>query len=100
MDSIPHVLACDVGNTAIHLATVQGDTVSQMHTLRFGELANLSAELKTLWESIPDPKKLLACSVNPAGLKALEAAALEAIDAHVLVVGRDLPLPMKTALRW
>jgi type III pantothenate kinase len=98
MDSIPHVLACDVGNTAIHLATVQGDTVSEMRTLRLGELTGLSDELKTLWESIPDPKKILACSVNPSGLKALEAAALEAIDSPVLVVGRDLPLPMKTAL--
>ena len=28
MDEIPSVLACDIGNSAIHLAAVQGDQVS------------------------------------------------------------------------
>ena len=98
VNEIPSVLACDVGNTRIHFAHVQGDQVNPMHTLRVGELAGLGDELVELWATIPKPKKLVAGSVNPAALKALEAAAAEAIHERVLVIGRDLPLPIDTDL--
>jgi len=97
-NDMPTVLACDVGNTAIHIAAVKGDQVTPMRTVRVGELASLPALLAELWNQIAPPRKLAACSVNPAGLKALEAAAAEAINERVLVVGRDLPLPIDTAL--
>ncbi len=32
IETIPGVLACDVGNTAIHLAYVKGDEVTPMRT--------------------------------------------------------------------
>jgi len=51
-----------------------------------------------LWQPIEEPSKVVASSVNPAGLKALEAAAGESLSADVLVIGRDLPLPMETDL--
>jgi type III pantothenate kinase len=98
MDDIPNVLACDVGNSAVHFAHVQGDDVTDLHVVRVGELGLLGGELAGLWQQMPAPKKLVAASVNPAALKALEAAAAEALAEDVLVVGRDLPLPIETDL--
>ncbi|MFA6134325.1 MAG: type III pantothenate kinase [Phycisphaerae bacterium] len=93
-EQVPHVLACDVGNSAVHYAHVHGETVTPQQVFRLGELSNLGRDLAALWEQIPEPKKLVACSVNPAGLKALEAAAGESLGQPVLVVGRDLPRPI------
>jgi len=98
MNGIPHILACDVGNTAIHFAHVHGDEVTPVQSMRVGELSALGATLKELWGQMPQPKKLVAASVNAAGLNALEAAAADSLDQKVLVVGRDLPLPIQTDL--
>jgi type III pantothenate kinase len=97
-EQIPSVLACDVGNTAVHFAAVTGEDVGEVHTLRVGELAGLGAELAALWTQLPQPRELVACSVNEPALKALEAAAQESLAEPVLVIGRDLPLPMETDL--
>jgi type III pantothenate kinase len=97
IETIPGVLACDVGNTAIHLACVKGDQVTPMRSLLVSELSGLGATLAEMWREISPPRKVVACSVNPAALKALEAAAA-AIGEAVLVVGRDLPLPIDTNL--
>lgn len=99
-EQVPSVLACDVGNTAIRIAHVKGNTVAGMKRFRVGELGELGVALADLWDSMPLPKHMVACSVNPSALKALEAAAGENIHAAdgrgepVLVIGRDLPLPM------
>jgi type III pantothenate kinase len=98
IQTIPGVLACDVGNQAIHLAYVRADEVTPIRTVRVGELSGLGGVLAALWRDIPAPRKLVACSVNPAALKALEAAAAEAINEPVLVVGRDVPSPIDTNL--
>ncbi|MGA2266105.1 MAG: type III pantothenate kinase [Phycisphaerae bacterium] len=98
IETIPGVLACDVGNTAIHLACVKGDQVTPTRSLRVGELSGLGATLAEMWREISPPRKLVACSVNPAALRALEAAATATIGEAVLVVGRDLPLPIDTNL--
>ena len=92
---IPSVLACDVGNTAIHLAGVKGDDVSAVRTVPNDKLEGLAPVLEAMWKDLPAPKKLAACSVNPKALEALEAAARSA-GLAVLVVGRDLPLPIET----
>ena len=97
-EQVPHVLACDVGNSAIHFAYVHGDAVTEVQSLRVGELAGLGAAIAKVWQQIPDPKKLVACSVNAAGLKALEAAAMDAVRQPVLVIGRDVPPPIDTDL--
>jgi len=97
-EQVPHVLACDVGNSAIHFAWVHGETVTSMQSMRVGELAGLGAALANVWQQMPAPKTLAACSVNAAGLKALEAAAMDAARQSVRVVGRDLPLPIDTEL--
>jgi len=98
MTEIPNVLACDVGNSAVHLAYVKGGEVSQHRVVRVGRLRQLKRQLAEIWAQIPEPRKLVAASVNPAALNALEAAAAEAIAQDVLVVGRDLPLPIETDL--
>jgi type III pantothenate kinase len=95
---IPHVLACDVGNSGVRLARVQGEEVTPQQTLRVGELAGLKGKLAELWDEMAEPRAIVAASVNPPALKALEAAASEALHQDVLVVGRDLPLPIQTDL--
>jgi type III pantothenate kinase len=97
-DQIPHVLAFDVGNSSIHFAHVHGDEIHDVRQFRLGELAGMSGSIWRLWEQIPTPRVLAACSVNKAGLNALEAAAAETVDEGIKVVGRDLPLPMPTEL--
>lgn len=97
-ETIPNVLACDVGNTNIRLAWIEGPTVHEARTLRVGDLGSLGEVLSEVWAQIPAPRKLVAASVNAPALKALEAAAAEALDQPVLVVGRDLPLPIETDL--
>ena len=97
MDQIPSVLACDVGNSTVRLACVQGETIGPVQRLGAGELAGLSGALAELWRQMPQPKKLVAASVNPPAFRALEAAA-ESISEPVLVIGRDLPLPIETDL--
>ena len=98
IDQIPHVLACDVGNTAIHFAHVQGETVGDVHTFRLGETVGLGKALAELWEQIPTSRRIAAAGVTPAGLKTLEAAVAEAIDEPVLLIGRDLPRPIQAEL--
>jgi len=98
MTVIPHILACDVGNSAVHFAHVHGEKVAPEQSTRIGELNGLGAALAELWRQMPQGKKLVAASVNPPALKALEAAAADALNEKVLVIGRDLPLPIQTNL--
>ncbi len=98
LEQIPHVLACDCGNTRIRLAHIQGEEVQGIKTFQLGELADLGEAVAGLWNAMPTPKRIVASSVNPAALRALEAAALEATQEEVLVVGRDLPLPIDADL--
>ena len=98
IEHITDVLACDVGNARVHLARVRGDRVSGQQALPLDGLSGLSEALKALWRDMGEGRKVVACSVNPDGLKALEAAAADALDQQVLVVGRDLPLPIETNL--
>jgi len=96
---IPAVLACDVGNTSVHLACVRGQDVRSSVRIAKDELSGLGDALKAIWEG-PEMKqagKVVASSVDPASLEVLEAAA-EAIGQDVLLVGRDLPLPIETNL--
>lgn len=94
--TLPFVLACDVGNTSLTVARVQGEEVASPQKFRRDDLADLPRVLKKLWAETPDPKVLVAASVNARGLQALEAAASP--GRNVLLVGRDLPLPLETNL--
>ena len=96
---IPNVLACDCGNTTISLAWVASETVTEMRTFRLGELGELAAAVGNIWTQMPEPKRIVAASVNPTALRALEAAALKATAQDVLVVGKDIALPMATTAK-
>ncbi len=95
IDRIPSVLACDVGNTTIRFAHVGSGKVTGLQQFLIGNLTGLGETLKELWGKIPAPKKLVASSVNPAGLKVLEERADESLHEAVLVIGRDLRVPME-----
>ncbi len=97
-DSLPGVLACNCGNTCISFAYVQGETVTPMKRYRLGDLGDLGAAIARMWADIPEPKTIVAASVNAPALKALEAAVAESIQQDVLIVGCDLPLPIPTKL--
>ena len=97
-DAIPTVLAFDVGNSTIRLATVTGEEVGETFTVRVEELGSLAGHVKAIWASQAEPQRIVASSVNPSALKAVEATAAEALQQDVLLVGRDLPLPMETDL--
>ena len=95
---VPGVLALDVGNTAVHFAHVSGQTVTPVRCVALAEAAALEREIRDLWGSMPPPRKLAASSVNPGGLAVVEEAARRATGEALLVVGRDLPLPIETDL--
>lgn len=97
-NEIPSVLACDVGNSAVRFAHVKGEEVTPVQRQSVGGLKDLGAKLSNVWHQMPEARKIAACSVYPAGLKALEAAVEDALGQPVLVVGRDLPLPIETRL--
>ena len=95
---IPTILAFDVGNTTIRFACIKSDEVTEPGSCQLGELAGFSGKIKSLWDSIPEPKEIVACSVNASGTKALEAAVSEAVSENIRLVGRDIPLPIETDL--
>jgi type III pantothenate kinase len=97
-EEIPNVLCCDCGNTNISIAHVKGEKVTPKQMFRLGELQGLGEAISQLWTEMPSPKKIVAGSVNPSALKALEAAVAEVVEQDVLVVGRELPLPIETPL--
>ncbi|MDP6047061.1 MAG: type III pantothenate kinase [Phycisphaerae bacterium] len=96
--TIPCVLACDIGNTSVQIACVEGQKSSSLMSFPNDDLSGLADGLATAWSDMGSAGKIAACSVNPATLAALEAAATETIGQDVLVIGRDLPLPIETNL--
>ena len=89
------ILACDVGNSRIALGCVIDEKVSQAHCVTAAELDSLKDVLAEVWCACAEPRQIVACSVHPGHLSALESAAGE-LGERVLVVGRDLPLPIAT----
>ncbi len=96
--SIPGVLACDIGNTSVQIACLQGQESSSLMSFSNDDLSGLASGLAEVWSDMGSTGTVAACSVNPASLAALETASAEAIGQDVLVVGRDLPLPIETNL--
>ncbi len=94
-NELPSVLACDCGNSKIRLAYVQGKDVTDVQTHRLGDLGDLGKSIADIWTKMPSPKYIVASSVNQIALNALEAAAHQATGEDVMVIGRDLDLPME-----
>jgi len=95
---IPCVLACDIGNTSVQIACVHGTRSSARASFDNDDLSGLGDSLAALWREMGQSGKVAASSVNPEGLETLEAATREAIGQDVLVIGRDLPLPIETSV--
>jgi type III pantothenate kinase len=95
---IPNVLACDIGNTSVQIAFLRGQESSGRASFNNNDLSGLGDGLREVWKEMGADGKVAASSVNPDALKTLEAAAAEAIGQDVLVIGRDLPLPIETSL--
>ena len=94
MSKIKSILACDVGNSRIAMGCVVDEEVTHVRRVPVGDLGDALADL---WRQCPAPARIAACSVQPEYLSALESAARQ-MEQKVLVVGRDLPLPIETAL--
>jgi type III pantothenate kinase len=97
--NVPNVLAFDCGNGGIKMATVCGEVVGDIRRFAAGEMGSLRDAIERLWPTLEEPKRIVAASVAPEMLKALEANVLELLDLDILVVGREIPLPMATDLR-
>jgi len=91
-------LACDVGNSRIAIGCVMDEQAAPVRRLGAEALGDLPEALVEVWAQMPDPKRIVASSVCPDHLAALESAADGRLGQKVLVVGRDLPLPIDTDL--
>jgi len=92
------VLAIDAGNSRVAMACVRDEKVTGARRLPAGELdASAADALAGVWREMPAPRCIVASAVNPGHLQVLEAAA-ERLGQDVLLVGRDLPLPMAADL--
>jgi type III pantothenate kinase len=98
MNTIPSVLALDIGNTSIHLAIVHGEDVTDPKRFDVASPAGLAEELDALWTQMDEPRRIVASSVNPDALTRIAKVVLDALSEDLLVVGRDLPLPIATDL--
>ncbi len=88
------ILVCDVGNSRIAMGCVIDEEITHVRRVPVGDLGDALADL---WRQCPSPARIAACSVQPEYLSALESAA-RLMEQKVLVVGRDLPLPIETDL--
>ncbi len=76
------------------MGCVVDEEITHVRRVPVGEVGDALADL---WRQCPSPSRIAACSVQPEYLSALESAARQ-IEQKVLVVGRDLPLPIETDL--
>lgn len=103
------VLAIDIGNSRVGLSVfTQGKAQDPAQRLTHVELdTQLAGTLKSLWEKAQreshdqadeEPEVVIA-SVVPALTQRIEYSALQYLNTQAKVVGRDLKVPLKTALR-
>ena len=92
------VLALDVGNSRVGMACVMDGEASMTRHVRAVDADALGEAMAEIWGQMPDPKCVAASSVAPEVLAMVEQAAQARLEQDVLVVGRDLPLPIDTDL--
>lgn len=95
---LAYVLAADIGNSSIHLGAVKGDQVYVADRADPSDAAELKRMLRKMWDAMDAPRRVAACSVNPAALEVFERAVEEELDEQVVLVGRDVELPIETTL--
>ena len=63
LDTIPSVLACDVGNTNVRLAGICGEDVDDIRVVPAGDANALAKAVADLWDELAEPRCVVAASV-------------------------------------
>ena len=104
-----NLIAIDIGNSKIKAALYINDEEKFLRTFADSETLarELEETLREAWDQVPlvkdarTPVKdavLVASSVRPAWTEMLETLVREELGEKVLLIGRDIPLPIETAL--
>jgi len=95
---LAYVLAADIGNTRIALGVIQGEQAYALESVAVDDAPRLAVLLEQMWSAMSKPRRVVACSVNPAALAAFKQAVDDVLDEPVSVIGEDIPLPIETDL--
>ena len=93
------VLAIDVGNSRVSLGWAPDEEVRDVQRVAAADLADAIGDaLQGLWAKMPSPGVVVASSVNSATSDMISRAAADRLGRDLLLIGRDVPLPIETAL--
>lgn len=104
-----NLIAIDIGNTKIKVAFFLDDEEKLLKTIDGGDAdvkSQLADVLAECWDRVPlvesatEPVKncnVVACSVKPAWTELVGELVQDTLDAKMLLVGKDIPLPIETA---
>ena len=98
MAGFKSILACDVGNSRITLGSVIDEKVVHRRDVPIGQFDLLADALEETLSKCKSPVGIAACSVQPEYFSMLESVIQDKLRQRILLIGRDLPLPMKTAV--
>lgn len=95
--TLPNLLLVNVGNSRVALATWHDDKRSDAHHVPADSIGGLMREVEALWASLPKSgvKAMVVGSVCPPMLEKLRASCQSTGIEPILVVGEDLPQPMR-----
>lgn len=104
-----NLIAIDIGNTKIKVAFFLDDEEKLLKTITGGDAdmkSQLADVLAECWDRAPlveraaEPAKdcmVVACSVKPTWTEMVGELVQDTLDAKMLLIGRDVPLPIETA---
>jgi type III pantothenate kinase len=104
-----NLIAIDIGNSKIKTAFYLDDEEKFLRTFAEGETLekDLAETLIEAWDRVPTVKDaqipvkdsvIVASSVRPAWTEMLDRLVAETLGEKVLLIGREIPLPIETAL--
>ncbi len=94
------LVVVDIGNSAVHLGVWSNQGVEDVRRLDHGDSAGLAqalAEMRCNSLGVHLAAAVVVCVVSDA-LPAVEAVIRDDLQLNVVVVGRDIPLPLKVAV--
>ena len=93
------VLAIDVRNSRVSMGWALDETVGDVQRIAVDDPTDTIADaLQGLWAKMPSPGVVVASSVNAATSDVISRAAADRLGRDLLLIGRDVPLPIETAL--
>ena len=99
-----NIIAIDIGNTNIDIGLFMDDVEESIVSVAGDDTKKLTEVLTSAWEKIPVLKSskqgkrngvIVASSVKPALTKAIEKIVKDQLDEKVLLIGKDVPLPIE-----